>query len=109
MKDHLILIGWFAVTAVVNYLMRTKTAEEWEKLAERSPRYAAIARMLRAIGLDPVKLLQSLVDFVRGESQKRLGLPAEARSDEAQKAPEPPPSEDKPAEEESQKEGKDIA
>lgn len=78
MRDHLILLGWFVVTAIINYLMRTKTAEEWEALAHKSPRYAALARLLRAVGLDPVKLLQSLVDFVRGEAQRRTGSCSEA-------------------------------
>lgn len=73
MKELYVLFGWMVVTAVVNALMRTRTAEEWERLAQENPRYAAFARMLRAIGVDPAKLLQSLVDFVRGESQKRSG------------------------------------
>lgn len=77
MRDHVILLGWFVLTAIVNYLLRTKTAEEWEQLAQKSPRYAAFARMLRAIGLDPVKLIQAAIDFVRGEAQKRVGTVCE--------------------------------
>lgn len=71
MRDHVMLLGWFVVTAVINYLMRTKTAEQWEALAEKNPRYAAIARLLRAVGVDPVKLIESAVDIVRGEAQTR--------------------------------------
>ena len=73
MRDSVILLGWFLVTAILNYMMRTRTAAEWEELARSNPRYAAVARMLRAVGLDPVKLIQSVIDFVRGESQKRIG------------------------------------
>lgn len=73
MKDLYVLLAWMVVTAIVNVLLRTKTAEEWERLAQTNPRYAAFARALRSIGVDPVKLLQSVVDFIRGQSQKRLG------------------------------------
>lgn len=106
MKDHVILLGWFLVTAVINYLLRTKTAEQWEELAQRSPRYAAFAKMLRAIGLDPVKLLQSLVDFVRGESQKRLGPSAEGDAKACEEAKTEASCEAQAAESQEQ-EGKD--
>ncbi len=81
MKEHWLLLGWFVVSSMVNLLMRTKTAEEWDELAQKNARYASVARILRAVGVDPVKLIQSVVDFVRGESQKRLGTVAEAKAD----------------------------
>lgn len=89
MKDLYILLAWVVITAVINALLRTKTAEEWERLAQGSPRYAAFARMLRSLGVDPVKLLKSMVDFIRGQSQKRLG--SIATSDPKADAPEAPP------------------
>lgn len=108
MKQHWVLLAWFLATSLVNLLMRTKTAEEWDALAQKNARYASLARMLRSLGVDPVKLIQSVVDFVRGESQKRL----EAVADDPAKPSEetPPASQDKPAEQptdEKQNEGKD--
>jgi len=93
MKDHWVLVGWFFATALVNLLMRTRTAEEWDALAQKNSRYASVARLLRSVGVDPVKLIQSLVDFVRGESQKRLaesldGKEESAESSEAKPEPE---------------------
>lgn len=89
MKDLYVLFAWMFATAVINALLRTKTPEQWESLAESNPRYAAFARMLRSVGVDPVKLLQSLVDFIRGQSQKRLG--SIATSEPKADVPEAPP------------------
>ena len=72
-KHFTAVLVWFVLTGAVNYMMRTKTADEWEALAEQSPRYAAFARMLRAIGLDPVKLIQAGADLIRGQAKKATG------------------------------------
>jgi len=70
-RDHLVaVVAWFVVTGLLNFTMRKKTPEEWEALAETNPRYAAFARMLRALGLDPVKLIVAVADFVRGQAKK---------------------------------------
>lgn len=101
MRDHLILLGWFVVTATINYLMRTRTAEQWEALAQKNPRYAALARMLRAVGVDPVKLIESAVDIVRGEAQTRTGLCSQAScTDSAVKRVEDPAQASEQAKEE---------
>jgi hypothetical protein len=71
MPDHVMLLFWFIITAIVNVLMRTKTAAQWDALARKNSRYAALARMLRAVGVDPVKFLQGAIDIVRGEAQLR--------------------------------------
>jgi hypothetical protein len=110
MRDHVILLGWFVLTAIVNFLMRTKTAEQWEQLAQKSPRYAAFARLLRAVGVDPVKLVKSAVDFVRGEAHKR-GAGHEPKASKVDKAAEEQPDgaageatdQAKPTEEENRK------
>ena len=71
MRDYVMLLCWFVITSVINYLMRTKTAAQWDALAQRNSRYAAFARMLRAVGVDPVKFLEGAIDIVRGEAQVR--------------------------------------
>lgn len=80
-REHLFaMVIWLVVTGIVNFAMRKKTPEEWEVLAEKNPRYAAFARMLRAIGLDPVKLIVAFVDFVRGHA-KNAGADAGSNSE----------------------------
>lgn len=102
------LLGWFVATSIINLLMRTKTAAEWEELAQKNARYASVARILRSIGVDPVKLLQSVVDFVRGESQKRLGAVAEDKPEpDEKKAEEPKEDSSEQATDGKQSEGKD--
>lgn len=73
MKDAYVVLGWLLVTGVMNAALSRRTAEEWEAMAEKNPRYAAFAGFLRAVGLDPVKLMKSVVDILRGASQKHLG------------------------------------
>jgi cytoskeletal protein RodZ len=74
MKDAYVVLGWLLVTGLVNAAMSRRTAEEWEAWAEKNPRYAAFAGFLRAVGLDPVKLIKSIVDILRGASQKHLDV-----------------------------------
>lgn len=71
--DLLVVAGWLIVTAVINALLRKRSVAEWEALAETYPRYAAVARILRSVGLDPVKLLESVVDLIKGQARSRIG------------------------------------
>jgi len=79
--DLIVLAGWLLATAIVNALLRVRTVAEWEALAETNPRFLALARLLRSIGLDPVKLIESVVDLVRGETRRRLGPVATSQPD----------------------------
>ncbi len=90
MRDYVMLLCWFVITSVINYLMRTKTAAQWDALAQRNSRYAAFARMLRAVGVDPVKFLEGAIDIVRGEAQVRTAEYSQANhKDSAAKHDEP--------------------
>jgi len=60
---------WPAITGVLNIILRTRTPEEWVELNDRSPRRAAFTRLLRATGLDPVKMVQSIGEFAAGGRQ----------------------------------------
>lgn len=72
MADHVQLWAvfiWPAITGVLNIVLRTRTPEEWVELNDRSPRRAAFTRFLRATGLDPVKMVQAIAEFVQGGRQ----------------------------------------
>lgn len=60
---------WPAITGVLNIVLRTRTPEEWVELNDRSPRRAAFTRFIRATGLDPVKMVASIAEFVQGGRQ----------------------------------------
>lgn len=60
---------WPAITGILNIILRTRTPEEWVELNDRSPRRAAFTRFLRATGLDPVKMVQAIGEFVAGGKQ----------------------------------------
>jgi hypothetical protein len=60
---------WPAITGILNIILRTRTPQEWVERCERHPRLAAFTRLLRATGLDPVKMVQSIGQFVAGGNQ----------------------------------------
>ena len=57
---------WPAITGALNIILRTRTPEEWVARCENYPRLAAFTRLLRATGLDPVKMVASIGEFVAG-------------------------------------------
>ena len=60
---------WPALSGLLNIILRTRTPEEWVERCERHPRLAAFTRLLRATGLDPVKMVQSIGEFAAGGRQ----------------------------------------
>ena len=61
-----IAIAWPIVSAVLNVILRTRTPEEWVERCEKYPRFAALTRLVRSVGLDPVKMVQALGELVAG-------------------------------------------
>ena len=53
-------------TSIVNVLLRTKTPEQWVERCERYPRFAAFTRLMRSVGVDPVKMVQALGEMTAG-------------------------------------------
>lgn len=64
------LIFWPLITAVMNVMLRKKTAEEWEAWAMAKPALAFVVEVLRAAGLDPAKLLVAFQRY----AQRRAGV-----------------------------------
>jgi len=69
------LLVWPLITAVMNVALRKKTPEQWETWALSKPVLAFVMEVMRASGIDPVKLLQAFHRF----AQRRAGvIPADA-------------------------------
>lgn len=64
------LIFWPLITAVMNVMLRKKTAEEWEAWAMAKPALAFLVEVLRAAGLDPSKLMIAFQRY----AQRRSGV-----------------------------------
>ena len=60
---------WPVVSAILNVLLRTRTPEQWVERCEKQPRLAALTRLVRSVGLDPVKMVQALGELVAGGKQ----------------------------------------
>lgn len=63
--EHVAIV-WPIVSAVLNVLLRTRTPEEWIERCEKYPRFAAFTRLVRSVGLDPVKMVRALGELVAG-------------------------------------------
>lgn len=61
-----VAIAWPIVSAVLNVILRTRTPEQWVERCEKYPRFAALTRLVRSVGLDPVKMVQALGELVAG-------------------------------------------
>lgn len=64
-------VSWPFVSALLIVALRSRTPEAWVALAERSPRLHGVIRLLRAIGLDPVKALSAVGQIVTGRAPTR--------------------------------------
>jgi hypothetical protein len=69
------LVFWPLITAIMNVMLRRKSAEAWESWALSKPVPAFLVEVVRAAGFDPAKLM------IAGQryAQRRAGVvPAEA-------------------------------
>jgi len=51
---------------------------DWVTIAEKRPRVAALVRLLDAVGISPVTVLQAVIDLIRGEASKGAVASAKA-------------------------------
>lgn len=56
---------WGVLSGALNVLFWFKSPEEWVSFAERNPRSAAVIRLLRGWGFDPMKGLVAIRDLAR--------------------------------------------
>lgn len=61
-------VAWLLLSALFNVLTRFKTPEKWVEFGENYPRVQNVIRLMRALGIDPVKAIKSLGDFLTGKA-----------------------------------------
>lgn len=61
-------VAWPIVSGILNVVLRTATAEEWIARGERFPRFAALTKLLRRYGVNPVGTLEQFKQLVAGKS-----------------------------------------
>lgn len=64
------LVFWPLITALLNVMLRRKSAEAWELWAMNKPGLAFLIEVSRAAGFDPAKLLIAFQRF----AQRRSGV-----------------------------------
>ena len=52
----------------IKFLLYLHPLTDWVTIAEENPRVAALVRLMGALGIQPIAVLQALVDFVRGHA-----------------------------------------
>lgn len=60
-------VVWPIVSGILNVVLRTATAEEWIARGERWPRFAALTKLLRRYGVNPVGTMEQLKQLVAGK------------------------------------------
>ena len=87
---------WFILTAAFNVLTRFKTPEKWVEFGEKYPRIQNIIRLMRALGIDPVKAVIAFGSFLSGKSkQTQVDRPAVIRGTSTDTLPPSNPTSDK--------------
>ncbi len=60
-------VVWPIASGILNVVLRTATAEEWIARGERFPRFAALTKLLRRYGVNPVGTLEQFKQLVAGK------------------------------------------
>jgi len=58
---------WPVLSGILVLCIRTRTPEEWVALGEKQPRIQGLIKMLRGLGLDPVKAIEGLTQVKVGK------------------------------------------
>jgi len=64
-------ILWPVSSAILIVLLRSRTPEAWVALGEKRPRIQGAIRLVRALGVDPVKALAAAQQIVTGRAPAR--------------------------------------
>ena len=85
-KTVTIVTVWPILSGIINVATRYQSVEEWVKFAESKPRLAHLIKLIRGLGLDPIKVTQALIGFISGRAHEvtsgkggELGSPSEEK------------------------------
>lgn len=67
MDEVIVIISVALLTAVANLLVRWTTSAGWERAKIEHPRIVAVVSLMRAVGIDPVKMIRALATLIRGK------------------------------------------
>ena len=70
-KAGLALLVKDAVCVAINGFFWFRSPAEWVTFCETRPRYAALVKIPRALGIEPTRLLEAFADFMRNQTGKR--------------------------------------
>ena len=82
---------WIAVSAVLNLLLRLKTAEKWVEQLEKTRIGAALVGVVRSLGVDPASALRTLV-VMASTKAAASGIGSHGAPPSAGTTMQPPPS-----------------
>jgi len=81
------IVFWIAASLVINLALRARSTEQWIARCDKYPRLASVIRLLRAIGVDPVKLVESGIAVVNGKARVDILPPSNQATNQASVAP----------------------
>jgi hypothetical protein len=58
------------LNTIIQVALRLQPLADWVAVAERWPRVAALVRVLGAIGIQPIPVLQALIDLLKGTASR---------------------------------------
>ena len=62
-------ILWVLLSLAINLALSKRTVAGWVAFVETYPRAASLVRLLRALGIDPIKAAEALIGIVTGRAR----------------------------------------
>ena len=78
-----LMAAWLVLSSAINAMLALKPAEFWIDFAQSNPKGAALIRMIRAAGIDPVAALKALQVYFDEKKKKD----SEKKDSASEKAP----------------------
>lgn len=82
--EHPYILAYVA-SAAINTALRFKSAEEWVKFGNRWPAVAAVIRVSRALGVDPVKAINAVRSLLQERAKEPVCGDADAKCKKSSK------------------------
>ena len=77
LREHVVVFAIPFVLGVLNAVLRTRTATQWVELGERMPRVQGLLRLMRGVGIDPIKVVNAGKQIVSGKAAASFQQPSD--------------------------------